>query len=628
MNNKLDPKVRRLMRMQDDPARLRADGENNFITATEPINEGVPITASRFVKRVLVRLINDEIPEGMSNLHWIKLVPGIYTVAVPLNRLEEIATSPLVEYVEAGRTLGPLLNTSISETKVDRVWSPPNGGSSFDGSGVVVGIIDFGLDFTLDDFRHSDGKTRVAYLWDQSLNPELGENSPDNFNYGVEYDAAKINDALNGTNPFSQIRHSLQPSSHGTHVAGIASSNGRSGDATFPAGQFIGAAPGATIIFVQPAADDAESTFTDSVHVAEAIAYIFNKALELGMPCVINMSLGQNGGSHDGESIVERAIDTWLEQPGRAFVSAAGNEHIWRGHAEGTLTTGTTRTLQWKVGGGLPLPGGGNLPPGFGDFTPNEMEIWYSSRDQLQVIITAPNGESTAIVNPGETELHQFTSGNRAFIDSERFTKLNGDARIYIEISSSVVGSVQTGIWQVELTAIESVDGKFDAWIERDARRPFNNFADQSFFVGANFEPVKTLGTPATARRSIAVANYNHRTEAPNDSSSRGPTRDNRPKPEIAAPGTDIISSSSLGGRPDGQGGTFPLRVPMSGTSMSAPHVAGIVALMLQKNDTLTAEQIQAILIAGANPPAGIQPFDIAWGFGRVDAEKSIQLVV
>jgi subtilisin family serine protease len=363
------------------------------------------------------------------------------------------------------------------------------------------------------------------------------------------------------------------------------------------------------------------------VRVAQAIAYVFERADQLGRPCVINMSLGQNGGSHDGESVVERAIDRLLEVPGRAMTVAAGNEHIWRGHAAGQLAQGATRTLRWKFGGQLPLPGGGALPAGSGDFTPNELEIWYSPRDSFSVRIIDPNSASTPVVTPDQSVLHTFPSGDQVFIDSERFTVLNGSARIYIEASPPQNGRLQSGEWQVELTAVQSREQRFDSWIERDARRATNRFADQSFFVGTDFDAVMTLGTPATTRRSLAIANYDHVAQAPNNSSGRGRTRDGRAKPEIAAPGTNIFSSHALGGRANGNGGVYPMRIDMSGTSMAAPHVAGIVALMLQKNPRLTAAQVQSILIAAASPPLGVTPFDLAWGYGRADAKAAIDLV-
>ena len=136
-----------------------------------------------------------------------------------------------------------------------------------------------------------------------------------------------------------------------------------------------------------------------------------------------------------------------------------------------------------------------------------------------------------------------------------------------------------------------------------------------------------TLGTPATSRRGISVANYDHVAVAPSSSSSRGRTRDGRDKPEVAAPGTNIVSSCAMGGRLDGAGDVHPMRTTMSGTSMAAPHVAGIVALLLQLDPTLSGAQLRKVLLASANVPGGVAPFDVAWGYGRVDAVAAARLL-
>ncbi|SDZ24614.1 Subtilase family protein [Geodermatophilus africanus] len=616
----LDPRLRRLVLAQDDPARLEDLAEQEIPVRDGGIPaEGAPRT------RVLVRTSGEAPTAGTPTSSWTTVAEGIYAVEIPVAELEALAEDPRVQFVEAARLMAPELVTSVPTTRADllRVAAPPR--PALTGKGTVVGIIDFGLDFTLGDFIDPHGNTRVAFLWDQSLTPQAGESSPAGFGRGVEYDAAAINVALKDPNPFSVVRHLPDVASHGTHVAGTAVGSGRSGDANFPAGQHVGVAPEATIVFVQPDTTGNAGSFTDSVAVAEAISYVYAKARELGLPCVINMSLGQNGGSHDGESLVEQAVDRLLEVPGRAFVHAAGNEHIWRGHASGVLATGDVRTLQWRTGGGIPLPGM-TLPPG-SDRTPNELEIWYSPRDELHVRLTDPTGAVTAVVVPGQTQSHSFPGGNRAFIDSERFSSLNGDARIFIAVDRGTAPRVAAGIWQVEITAARARSGRFDAWIERDARDRANNFADQSFFVGTDFDPVMTLGTPATSRRGISVANYDHVTVAPSASSSRGRTRDGRDKPEVAAPGTNIVSSCALGGRPDGAGGVHPMRTAKSGTSMAAPHVAGIIALLLQMDPTLTAAQLRKAVLASADPPNGVLPFDAAWGYGRVDAVEAARLL-
>ena len=446
----LDPLLRRICETKNDPTRLHNDLARGIVTGSIE-----NIQPEALFKSVLVALKNDSIPTAFAHYRWIHIIDRLYSAEIPLNQLDELANIAEVEYVEAGRELAPCLSTSIPETRVNLVHTG-SPGTGFNGTGVIVGIIDFGLDFTLDDFRNPDGTTRIAFLWDQFLTPNNNETSPNDFPFGVEYDEVAINQALQSNDPFSLVRHEPNPGSHGTHVASTAAGNGRSGDINFPSNQFIGAAPDATIIFVQPAATDQNTTFTDSVRVSEAIAYIFQKASELNMCCVINISLGQNGGSHDGESLVEREIDKLLEEPGRAIVVAGGNEHIWRSHASGILNIGETRKLNWKVGGELSLPQGGNLPPGFGDFTSNEMEIWYSSRDRFRVRVIDPQGNATNWIEPGETILDPDSTTDDVFITSERFTVLNGDAQIYIEIrpKQTIVGdTVGTGIWQVLIEA-------------------------------------------------------------------------------------------------------------------------------------------------------------------------------
>jgi len=638
---KLDPKLRRIALSRTDPVILRRDLEAAVTTNTEMhVNEdGVlpdgDVNSEKVYKRCIVSHQWSEIPGAYADLSWTKIVGDIFSVNLPIDLLEQLSSEPEIEFIEAGRSFSPVLSTSLAETDADAVHSG-SGVPELTGENVIVGIIDTGLDYRLDDFRNADGSTRVAFLWDQSLVASGGEQSPSGFNYGVEYDSAAIDQAIGGADT---VRHAFSIGSHGTHVAAIAAGNGRSNDAEFAAGQHVGAAPQATIIHVTPDSRDQNSSFTDSSNVADAIAYIYRKADELGLPCVINMSLGQNGGSHDGESIVERAIDQLLQVRGRAFVSAAGNEHQWRGHTSGVLSQGETKSLRWKAGGLIPwveaLLGNPAPNPELGDFTSNEMEIWFSSRDDMRVRVTTPSGETTPWAEAPFSEIHDLANGNQVFIDVERFAILNGDARIYIEIDPRA-SRVESGEWIVEIEGRSIADGRYDGFIERDARmhrvpltngtHALNYFADQSFYVGDDFDPVMTLGTPATSRKGIVVANYNHVTQAPNDSSSRGPTRDGRSKPEVAAPGTNIVAANAGGGTADANGNEIPVRVAKTGTSMSAPHVCGIVALLLELNPMLSSSQIRAILIASAASKTATNDFDPAWGYGAIDALEAVTL--
>jgi len=575
-----------------------------------PLSTRGGVSAALTTKPVLVEFTSDRIPAGFQQHTWSRIVSRIYAADLPLNEIERLGRERGVVYIEAGRALQPMLDTSRAEIKADIVQAPPVGTPGLDGTGIIVGIIDTGLDFTLDDFRNASGATRIAFLWDQTLRPRPGEASPADFRIGVEYNAAAINRALQARNPFAVVRTKVKPKSHGTHVAGIAVGNGRSHDAQFPAGRFVGIAPAATIIFVHTKGED--GNLTDSVDLARAISYIFKKAEDLGQPCVINISKGTNGGSHDGESVVERAIDELLhQQPGRALVKSAGNLHTGHGHAAGRLVNGQTRRLTWSVAND--------------DTTQNEIEIWYSSRDRLRVRLTSPTGRATPWVHAGEHFDQPADANNpNITIEAERFTSRNGDALTYIEVDPPKAASVPPGNWVIEIEAIEIQDGTFDAWIERDDKRP-------SQFMGSDFDPQKTLSPPGTGQRTITVANYNHHVAPPaiNPSSGRGRTRDGRMKPEVAAPGTGILSSCSLGGRPDpdGHGGVIPMRVKMSGTSMAAPHVAGAIALVLQRHPRLTAAQIRAALIASAVREPGVNGFSNDFGFGRVDIARCLELL-
>jgi nitrite reductase/ring-hydroxylating ferredoxin subunit len=371
--------------------------------------------------------------------------------------------------------------------------------------------------------KKASGATRVAFLWDQTLQPQSGEASPAApFAFGVEYDAAAINSALQSPDPFAVVRHRVRRASHGTHVTGIAAGNGRSHDADFPAGRFIGIAPRATIIFVQAKGG------SNTVNVAQAVSYIFEKADRLGMPCVINISQGSNGGSHDGQSVVERAIDRRLEEkPGRAVVKSAGNLHAARSHASGRLVSGQTRQLAWRVRRR--------------DTTENRIEIWHSSRDRLRARLRSPNDTWTDWVVPdGRFEQKANATIPHITIEAERFTALNGDTRISLSIESAPGQEIPAGNWIIEIEAVEVHDGNLDAWIERD-----DDYTSQ--FFGPDFDGQRTLSLPGTGHHSIAVANYDHLFIPPeiNPSSSRGRTRDDRMKPEVAAPGTEIWSSST-----------------------------------------------------------------------------------
>lgn len=156
-HTRLDPRLRRLVQSVDeDSAQLSRDLSRGFVTST---SDSAP--PEEALKRVLVALRGGKIPGELESLEWINIVDSLYTVNAPVRQLRQLALAPEVEYAEAGRDLSPSLDTSVPETRADAVRNPP-GMTGLDGTGVVVGIIDFGLDFTLDDFRDQGGRTRIS----------------------------------------------------------------------------------------------------------------------------------------------------------------------------------------------------------------------------------------------------------------------------------------------------------------------------------------------------------------------------------------------------------------------------------------------------------------------------------
>jgi subtilisin family serine protease len=605
--SKIDPRLDFVRSLADEvmrEAETREDRESRAMAnalpgmvAAVPM-EGGDETGVRV--QVLIELEDPSQASAVPGVYPRSRVGNILTAEVTLDAIAALENDPNVLYVERG---GPIsltegLPSSTAEIEI------PSGPLDETGKGVIVGIIDWGCDFTHGDFRSEDG-SRILYFWDQAAPLRTAPRPPFGYRIGAEFSKAELDRALQSSDPYAAL--GIQPPdvrAHGTHVMGIAVGNGQED----PSKQVRGLAPEADIIFVQPNTGDVDvlGGFGDSVNLAEAVKYVFDIATELGRPAVVNLSMGTNYGPHDGTTLVEQWIDRLLGVPGRAVVLAMGNEHqerFLRIHAEGRLTTGETTALYWRVLAS--------------DITPNEVEIWYSGRDIFILEVVLPSGETVEIVEPGEQAIFGVGhAGTRVYVSNQLHSPLNGDNSINVIVVSPEQTPVEAGVWQLRLTARVAREGTFDAWIERDERQPVNL---QSSFVGGSYVRRKTLGSIQSARHAIPVSNYDAMTITLADSTSVGPTRDGRRAPVVAAPGVDILSANARyreAERPED-------RTPYyraTGTSMSSPYVAGVVACMLQKNPKLTATQIKGLLAASARPAPGFSPdYRIDWGHGRVD---------
>jgi subtilisin family serine protease len=544
----------------------------------------------------------------------------IFTAFIPFSVVPRLTSSPAIRFIEIARLLFSTLDQTIPFTQINSLHSaePP-----INGSGVIVGIIDIGpLDIYHPDFRTVDNATRVLFLWDQQLLAQGAEAGPPTDpalpgftpllnmgSYGVEYDETAINSELNNynlpTTPAYQIvRHSPPPppidgsNGHGTFVTGCAVGNG-SGQA----GTFTGAAPAADIIYVHTFGITGEGAFklaAESSFIFDGFSYIFSRAAQLGKPCVINLSVSDNQGPHDGSALGEQFLDTLLLVPGRAATISAGNSNNTGSHAAGNLSAQGTVDLILNYSANAMNSDG--------------IEIWYDGHDRFNVLVTVPTDPAITIgpVVPGGIDSVTLPgSGIIVSVNSVLIDPRNGDNLIYINIIINTEGqSIPVGNWTITLTGTAIINGSFQAWVD------LNNRGKTSWQPPYFQEDHLTVGVPSTSRRAITVGNHDKITPTPTiaTSSGCGPTRDGRIKPEIATVGTNITATSPR----NMNSPLFEqlLYQSVSGTSFSAPLVAGACALIFQcRGSTSTWANLKQVLEDTAGT-AGLSIPSNTFGFG------------
>lgn len=469
-----------------------------------------------------------------------------------------------------------------------RVQNPP---LALQGSGVIVGFVDTGIDYREDVFRREDGSSRILSIWDQTI--QTGE-PPEGFAYGTEYRRADIDRALAAAEPETVVP-STDTNGHGTKMASAAAGSLLDQGLTFR-----GAAPLADIAVVKLKSakaylrdyyliDDRAEAFAEN-DIMEAVKYLQQMAVAFSRPVVIVIGLGTNMGSHDGTSALDSYLNIVAGRRSRAVVVGGGNEGDREHHYENFMPS----NVEIRVAGQM---------KGFC------AEIWGSLPDVYAVSIRSPGGEVSPVIdfrNGMDRNVSFIFERTRIQVGIVLVEKDAGDPLIFLRFVDPT-----PGIWTVTLTASArgpNGDGIYHMWL------PIEEFLEQSVtFLQPS--PDVTLTEPANASQVITISAYDSYTDSWYASSGRGFSRSGGIKPDLAAPGVGV--HTALG--------------ETDGSCMAAALAAGCVAQFLEwaivDGNAFAVESrgIKSFLIQGAERPGDIRYPDKRWGYGRININGTFE---
>ncbi|HEY7115648.1 MAG TPA: S8 family serine peptidase, partial [Tepidisphaeraceae bacterium] len=558
----------------------------------------------------------------------------IATGTIPAQSLEALAEIDHVVVVNAPTPLRPQLNYSADEIRALAVHRRNPGGAT--GRGVVIGIVDTGLEVRHGAFYDDNQKSRVIGLWDQTSHANDGSAGAGNL--GRVYDRTTIQSALDHRRTLG----TKDAIGHGTLMAGVAAGDGSPATCCVGGNTYIGIAPAAEIIAVGISLG--AGAFGDDQNTIAALDFIFTHPDSfthpdgvpppgIPKPLVVNVSLGTNRGAHDGSTPLEKAIDMHVAARAHsALVVSAGNDGNTNFHTKGDVPKNNgTFDVKFKVV--------------LFDVGVRYIEVWYPAGGRLNAKIIADNtvlvpisgAHPDGVLPPdeGQVVLRAQEDGALIAVDSATAIPDNGDNRILITFNA---GARPPGDWTLQLINPTGAAISFHAWIDPNEAPPAEKaprFTNPTSDV--------TLSIPATAHQAIAVAAFKNREDCCDcfftgdiaDFSSRGPVRkdaNHNEKPNITAPGKQITTANAgaanLRGEPCDCCPDCCCRLYRSedGTSMAAPHVTGAIALMLEVNPNLTRDEIAQVLHDTALPAPGPAPADKdTWGAGKLNADAAVQ---
>ncbi len=557
----------------DNLLELAVDTPENIREKSEMLSAGYE--EKERLWEVIIRYVGDV--EGLrSEYGQLTALLGNYAILkVRQDQLSTLASDPRVEYVEKPKRMSFALYNGKQAACITPVQRSPY---NLSGRGTVVAVVDSGIDIFHPDFRREDGSTRLIGLWDQTY--EGGE-PPEGYPLGTFFSQEDINQVLENGSSFP----SRDVSGHGTHVTGIAAGNGRASQ-----GEYRGVAYEADILVVKLGGRN-QSDFPLTTGFMMGIDFCVREGIRRVQPLALNLSYGNSYGSHDGTSLVETYLDEVSSLGKTTICIGSGNEGNKRRHVAGQLVQGQEYRIEFAVA--------------LGEFSLS-LAMWKKYPDSFGVTLLSPSGNAIVMT---ENSAGAF----RSVLDQTEILWFFGEPspysaaqEIFIEmVPAGDAETVRSGIWKIVLTPVRIVEGRFDIWMPSGSS--INN--DTGFLVPS---PELTLTIPSTASKPITVGAYDSNSESFAPFSGQGLEGYFAGKPDLLAPGVNILSCAPGGGYTE-----------KSGTSMACPFVTGSAALLMQygivagRDPFLYGQKVKAYLWRGARPLTAFGSYpnaETGWG--------------
>lgn len=499
---------------------------------------------------------------------------GFGILIIKVNDLSRIIELEGLQYIELPKILYTSAYDSNRASCIPSVWNSYN----LTGEGILVGFLDTGIDYTHNAFKDADGNTRIEYIYDL-------EN-------GIVYDKNKINEALKSENPFSIVPE-IDLSGHGTHVAGIACAGGNINFDNY------GVAYKSSIAMVKITGENSLRAAL-STQLMRGLKFLMDKSNEINKPLVVNISLSTNDGSHNGSSLLEKYIQTFTQLQKAVIVVAAGNEGNSAHHVGGKMKK--EEDLDLNIGDGEKVI---------------ILDFFKPVLVDVSVEVISPTGISTGPMELSESYKERFVGREKIIVYSTGPKPFDIQGQTTISILP-LGDAITAGGWRIIVKKLNNYEGYFDIWLPIS-----EGLNERTRFLQPDV--YNTLGIPATVEGVISVGSYNFLNNNLSAFSGRGVVRPEwLIKPDLVAPGENILSTVGEQG--------FDTK---SGTSMAAPQVAGICALLfewgiIRNNDPfLYGERIKYYLIKGAKRTIFGEAYpnpDLGYGFVCLD--RTMELLI